>query len=130
MNRFLKSFLYAFKGIWFAFSEQPNLKIHVGVALVVVFGYEFCEVERVVLRADGEGSSQRKIGTTRCMQLVLPRPSGRGLHFADYAEEVGEAFTLRTRSYGRSGVSGGGIQCVETGDHSFVGGVELGDIVH
>ena len=36
MNRFLKSFLYAFRGIWLAFSEQPNLKIHFGVALVVV----------------------------------------------------------------------------------------------
>jgi len=36
MNKLLKSFGYAFAGIWSGFCTQRNMKIHVAVALLVI----------------------------------------------------------------------------------------------
>jgi len=36
MNKFLKSFSYAFAGIWSGVRTQRNMKIHVAVALLVI----------------------------------------------------------------------------------------------
>ena len=42
MNRFLKSFGYAWQGIKAVFASEPNMKIHASVALlVVIFGFIF-----------------------------------------------------------------------------------------
>ncbi|NLO69732.1 MAG: diacylglycerol kinase family protein [Porphyromonadaceae bacterium] len=42
MNRFLKSFGYAWKGIRSVFESEPNMKIHISITvLVVLFGILF-----------------------------------------------------------------------------------------
>ncbi|NDV47167.1 diacylglycerol kinase family protein [Paludibacter sp. 221] len=42
MNKRIKSFGYAFRGIWKAFATQPNMRIHLIVAvLVVICGFLF-----------------------------------------------------------------------------------------
>jgi diacylglycerol kinase (ATP) len=36
MNRFLKSFVYAWNGIVVAFREEPNIKIHTVITIIVI----------------------------------------------------------------------------------------------
>ena len=52
MKRFLKSFLYAIRGIRFGVIDQPNLKIMIGVSLLVIiagFYFRITSVEWCVL---------------------------------------------------------------------------------
>ena len=42
-NKLFASFGYAFKGIWLVIKKERNMKIHIGILiLVIIFGFLFC----------------------------------------------------------------------------------------
>lgn len=91
MNRFLKSFQYAFKGIWLAIAEQRNLKIHICVAIVVVsagfyFGISKGEWLAIVL-AIGLVMTTELINTSieHIVNLVSPQHQPRAGKIKDIA---------------------------------------------
>ncbi len=44
MNKFILSFVYAFKGIRVSFKEQRNLKVELGIAILVIFAGLYYEI--------------------------------------------------------------------------------------
>lgn len=52
MKSFFKSFSYAFHGIWFGVAEQLNIKVQIGVALLVIgagFYFQISQVEWCII---------------------------------------------------------------------------------
>jgi diacylglycerol kinase len=44
MKYFFRSFVYAVHGIWFGVTDQLNLKVQIGVALVVIGAGFYCSI--------------------------------------------------------------------------------------
>lgn len=46
-GKLIKSFQYAFQGIWFCVKSERNMKIHVGAAVIVILGGAYVHVTKM-----------------------------------------------------------------------------------